>query len=221
MDFIIKNKYWLLVGSLCLIIVVLLVILFINNEREESISFVEHEVVDSVENISESNKVFVDIKGAVKKPGVYELDKESKVVDVITLAGGLSKNADTKNINLSQHVKDEMVIYIFTKNELKTTQAKSSVPFTTTVINYDSCIEPVKENNNDVTTTTTENKNQLVNINTASKEELMTLSGIGSSKADLIIIKRNESPFNSIEDIMSVSGIGESAFAKIKDYITV
>ena len=178
----------------------------------------ELELVDLTTTTSEEGKksIFIDIKGAVKKPGVYETDENSKVIDAITLAGGLKSNADTSNINLSQHLKDEMVIYIFTENELKKSEEKIACDTTckTEVIEVNNCTEKTSSVNN-------EKNDKLININTASKEELMSLSGIGEAKADAIIAYRNEKQFATIEDIMEVSGIGESVFATIKDSITV
>lgn len=178
----------------------------------------ELELVDLTTTTSEEGKksIFIDIKGAVKKPGVYETDENSKVIDAITLAGGLKSNADTSNINLSQHLKDEMVIYIFTENELKKSDEKIACDTTckTEVIEVNNCTEKTSSINN-------EKDDKLININTASKEELMSLSGIGEAKADAIIAYRNEKQFATIEDIMEVSGIGESVFATIKDSITV
>ena len=178
----------------------------------------ELELVDLTTTTSEEGKksIFIDIKGAVKKPGVYETDENSKVIDAITLAGGLKSNADTSNINLSQHLKDEMVIYIFTENELKKSEEKIACDTTckTEVIEVNNCTEKTSSINN-------EKDDKLININTASKEELMSLSGIGEAKADAIIAYRNEKQFATIEDIMEVSGIGESVFATIKDSITV
>ena len=162
-----------------------------------------------------TSKVYVDIKGSVKKPGVYQVPADSIVWDIVNLSGGFTKNAYTKNINLSQKVKDEMVIYVFSKNEMSkmNNTVKTDTACTTNVINYDNCITTEKN--------ATETSTSLVNINTASKEELMTVSGIGASKADSIIAYRIKTPFSKIEDIMNVSGIGESLFDKIKKYITV
>ncbi len=197
-------------------------IIVINYLYEESQSAIaesnELELVDLTTTTSEESKksIFIDIKGAVKKPGVYETDENSKVIDAITLAGGLKSNADTSNINLSQHLKDEMVIYIFTENELKKSEEKIACDTTckTEVIEVNNCTEKTSSINN-------EKDDKLININTASKEELMSLSGIGEAKADAIIAYRNEKQFATIEDIMEVSGIGESVFATIKDSITV
>lgn len=108
-----------------------------------------------------------------------------------------------------------MVIYVFSKSEMSkmNNTIKTDTACTTNVINYDNCITTEKK--------ATETSTSLVNINTASKEELMTVSGIGASKADSIIAYRIKTPFSKIEDIMNVSGIGESLFDKIKKYITV
>ena len=168
-------------------------IIVINYLYEESQSAIaesnELELVDLTTTTSEESKksIFIDIKGAVKKPGVYETDENSKVIDAITLAGGLKSNADTSNINLSQHLKDEMVIYIFTENELKKSEEKIACDTTckTEVIEVNNCTEKTSSVNN-------EKDDKLININTASKEELMSLSGIGEAKADAIIAYRNE-----------------------------
>lgn len=206
-----------IIGILIIIIMVLLVLIgFKLLTREE----VQDEMVSliSTSEVTEDEKLidyyYVDIKGAVKKPGVYKVEATSIVNDVIKLAGGLKSNAYTLNINLSQAVKESMVIYIYTKNEIKkkTNVALTDTTCKTEIVEVNNCIEP---------TTTTSKETSLININTATKEELMTLSGVGESKALAIIEYRTEKNFLSIEDIMNVSGIGESAFAKIKDNITV
>ena len=157
----------------------------------------------------------VDLKGAVKKEGVYTVQEGSTVNDIIKLSGGIKSNGTLKNINLSKRLEDEMVIYVFSKSEMSkmNNTVKTDTACTTNVINYDNCITTEKN--------ATETSTSLVNINTASKEELMTVSGIGASKADSIIAYRIKTPFSKIEDIMNVSGIGESLFDKIKKYITV
>ena len=167
----------------------------------------------SVQKEEESSQFF-DIKGAVKKPGVFTFKDGERVIDAIEKAGGLSKNATTANINLSQKLKNEMVIYIFTKNELTTkkTTTTTTIPCKCETIEVNNCI------NKEESTIS----NNLININTASIEELSTLPGIGESKAKAIIAYREENKnFQSIEDIKNVSGLGEALFAKIKDYITV
>lgn len=205
-----KLKY-IIIAIIILVALVVSYVLSLDN-KEVSAENVEITKTD-VTNVT--SKVYVDIKGSVKKPGVYQVPADSIVWDAINLSGGFTKNAYTKNINLSQKVKDEMVIYVFSKSEMSkmNNTVKTDTACTTNVINYDNCITTEKN--------ATETSTSLVNINTASKEELMNVSGIGASKADSIIAYRIKMPFSKIEDIMNVSGIGESLFDKIKKYITV
>lgn len=205
-----KLKY-IIIAIIILVALVVSYVLSLDN-KEVSAENVEITKTD-VANVT--SKVYVDIKGSVKKPGVYQVSADSIVWDIVNLSGGFTKNAYTKNINLSQKVKDEMVIYVFSKSEMSkmNNTVKTDTACTTNVINYDNCITTEKN--------ATETSTSLVNINTASKEELMNVSGIGASKADSIIAYRIKMPFSKIEDIMNVSGIGESLFDKIKKYITV
>ena len=205
-----KLKY-IVIAIIILVALVVSYVLSIDNKEVAA----ENVEITKTEVANVTSKVYVDIKGSVKKPGVYQVPADSIVWDAINLSGGFTKNAYTKNINLSQKVKDEMVIYVFSKSEMSkmNNTVKTDTTCTTTVINYDNCITTEKN--------ATETSTSLVNINTASKEELMTVSGIGASKADSIIAYRIKTPFSKIEDIMNVSGIGESLFEKIKKYITV
>ena len=165
---------------------------------------------------------YIDIKGSVNNPGVYEFKENDRVIDAIELAGGLTKDANTSNINLSQKLTSEMVIYIYNNNEIKMNAPKLTCDTVckTEVIEVNNCIEVTKSttsNEND-----SKNTNSLVNINTANLSELMTLSGIGEAKAKSIIEYRSTNgKFNTIEDIKNISGIGDALFEKIKDKITV
>lgn len=153
--------------------------------------------------VQDDNIVTVDIKGCIVKPGVYSVENNKRINDVIVLAGGLTSCANTNNINLSKRVEDEMVIVIDDKNSLE----------------GNSKLE-VNSIQNDKIKDTTNNKDEKVSINTASKEELMTLNGIGEVKAEAIIKYRKQNGnFKSLDEIMLVSGIGEKAFAKIKENI--
>lgn len=179
-------------------------------------------VSNVIQNDSEDEKgtyVLVDVKGAVKKAGVYSLLDGSTVNDAIKVAGGLTSNGVTSNINLSKKVKDEMVIYVFSKSELKekvSSNAVCEVPkceCETVVVDREICTSDNQINGS---------SGSLISINTASLEELMSLDGIGESKAKAIIEYRNANGnFSKIEDIMNVSGIGEKAFEAIKNKITV
>lgn len=161
----------------------------------------------------------VDIKGQINMPGIYSLKSNSRVIDVITLAGGLTENADTSVINLSKKIKDEMVIIIYSYDEVynfkQTKEIEKQVE--------EKCIQ--KDENalkNDACISSDQVKDiGKVNINSASLEELMILTGIGESKAkDIISYRETNGPFTTIEDLKKVSGIGDSIFAKIKENIT-
>ena len=185
-------------------VVGILVYCSLNNEVS-AMEITQEEQKCECEEVSE--EVLVDIKGAVKKPGVYKLNKNSIVNDVIVLAGGLKSGASTDDINLSKAIYNEMVIYISTKSELKEKQNNTSnIPSSTNETKVDNiCVNPNK-----------------VNINSATVDELTTLNGIGEAKAIKIIDYRNTNGlFKSIEDIKNVSGIGETFYEKIKDNITV
>lgn len=162
--------------------------------------------------------VIVDIKGEVTTPGVYELIKGSRVIDVINEAQGLTGNANTRYINLSKILEDGDAIVVYSNDEIENASKEEKIEVTTPCVCEDvnsACIE-----NN--TTKETSQTNGKININTATQEELTSLSGIGEAKAKSIIKYREENGnFKSIEDIMKVSGISENLFAKIKENITV
>ena len=214
-----KNKIIILVGLL--FIIVLSFILFKKTET----SIVEAQSNDEVEEIknddsnnNKSNKYKVDIKGAVKKPGVYDVDSNSRVIDVINIAGGLKSNANTNYINLSAKITDEMVIWIYTTGE----RSKLKMEQSSTEHMIKTCNCPVVDNTTCLNSNNNSNNNTKININTATVEDLSKLNGIGESKAKNIIDYRNKNgKFNKIEDIMNVTGIGEAAYNKIKENITV
>lgn len=161
--------------------------------------------------------VIVDIKGEVVTPGVYELIKGSRVIDVINEAQGLTSNANTRYINLSKILEDGDAIVIYSNKEIEDASKEEKIEVTTPCVCEDvnsACIENNIKNDNSTT-----NK---ININTASLEELTSLNGIGDAKAKAIIKYREENGnFKTIEDLIKVSGISESLFAKIKENITV
>ena len=177
------------------------------NNEEETLTLNEITEKTTTEN---NEKQYIDIKGSVKKPGVYEIKKNDRVIDAINMAGGLLKNANTSNVNLSQKLTSEMVIYISNNNEIKNNNNKISCDT--------KCKVEVIEVNNCVDENNKENK---ININTATVEDFTNLHGIGESKAKSIIqYRETNGDFKSIEDIKNISGIGESLFNKIKDNIT-
>lgn len=205
-----------------ILVIIIVVIIFLGtlilnlNFSDEDVSAAENiELKSSNEN--KSSKIKIDIKGMIKNPGVYEVDSNSRVNDVIKIAGGLKKDANTNYINLSARVIDEMVIWIYSNKEIKELKLEQS----STKYMIQECNCPVVDNttclNNDK-----QNSGGLVNINTDDESKLSSLAGIGEAKAKAIIEFRNKNgKFKTIEDIKNVSGIGESAYNKIKDYITV
>ena len=179
-----------------------------NNENKKQ------EVINTI------TKLLVDIKGAIVNPGVYEVDKDTRVNDVIIMAGGLLDNADTSLINLSKKVSDEMVIIIYTKEEV----ANSNMVNTVIKEVEKECVCPNIENdaclNEEITDDITEIKK--VSLNNASENELMIVNGIGQAKAKAIIKYRLEhGHFNDVSELLNVDGIGEALYNKIKDYFTL
>ena len=183
------------------------------NDKEEVVEIFKEDTKEEDKKEEENTsikKITVDIKGMVNNPGVYEVDSDSRINDVIALAGGLKEGADTSNINLAKIVSDEMTIIVYSTEEVLEKFKQEVCICNCPYIVNDACIG---EDNND---------NNLININTASIEELTTLTGIGDVKAEAIIKYRNEvGKFKTKEEILNVDGIGESLFEKIKDDITV
>ena len=209
------NKFRLLILAIILIIC-LLIIYLRNNKKDKKIE--EITIIETTTTIKEEKVNYIDIKGSVKNPGVYEFKENDRVIDAINKAGGLTKDANTTNINLSQKLKSEMVIYVYNNSEIKDNAKNLTCDniCKTEVIEVNNCVDiPKKAESN-------EESNDIININTASLEELMTLSGIGESKAKNIIEYRSSNgKFNTIDDIKNINGIGESLFNKIKEKIKV
>ncbi len=157
----------------------------------------------------EKDTVIVDIKGMIKNPGVYTVPVGSRVNDVISVAGGLLEGADTSLINLAKIVSDEMTIIIYSSEEVQDKYREEICVCDCPEITNDACLN-------------TDEEERLINLNTASKEELQEVPGIGEAKAEEIIKYRNQNgPFKSLDDIKNVAGIGESLFEKIKDYLII
>ncbi len=152
----------------------------------------QEETTEYVEDIA----IFVEVKGAVQKPGVYELSQGDRVLKAIELAGGYLTMSDSKGINHAQKIEDEMVIYVPEEGE---------------------AIEETK----DVATSNGTSSN-LVNINKADVSLLTTLPGIGQAKAEAIIAYREDTAvFKEKRDLMKVTGIGQKTFEKLESLIDV
>ena len=217
-----KNNIVILVISFILFLLsVFEFVYFYNNVNNKN------ELIDSFENNSyelkdevKAEKIIVDIKGEIKKPGVYNIKVGSRVNDLINEAGGLSKNANTRFINLSKKLEDGELVVIYSNKEIndakKNDKLEVTAPCVCEEVKNDACYNENSTNNN------TNNGSKIVNINTASIQELTTLNGIGESKAKAIVSYRDKNgKFKAIKDIMNVSGISETLFSKIKNNITV
>ena len=186
-----------------------------SNDIEKTLSNSEELISNTLEEpkVTEAKETIrVDVKGMVKKAGVYELAKDSIVNDAIKKAGGLTSKADTTNVNLSKSLTNEMVIYIPKKEEVTKSTVNDALVDKSNSVGFED-----SPSSNETTNTTTK-----VNINTATLKDLITLNGIGESKAQAILEYRTKNGnFKTLEDLKKVSGIGESAYEKIKDNMCI
>ena len=217
----------------CLGLVLLLVIgsFFIYKnytaENKEEKNIVLNTKKDIKKDEEEEEEVYyqVDIKGEVINPGIYTVKEGSRVIDVIRLAGDLTEVADTSVLNLSKKVKDEMVIIVYSYDEVENftaTKEKEGIEqeacLSQNGIQNDACI---KDSTDDTSSSSVVISGK-VSLNTATLDELMTLPGIGESKAQAIIEYREEvGAFQNIEELKEVSGIGDAIFDQIKENITI
>src|SRR5699024_7068535 len=190
-----KSSFFIGIG------IFIIVFLFLTREKEEiyQADLTPVTTTSNNRNVEENQDeavVLVDIKGEVSQPGVYELDSEARVKDVVELASGCTGKADESLINLAQKVHDEMIRVVHAEDEadfIGNGEASS----------VDSSVEKVR-------------------INYATQEEIETLSGIGPSKAATIIQYREENGlFQTIDDLLEVSGIGEKTLENIRDQIQI
>ena len=197
----------LLPGILC--VTVIFAFAFLQEDEQSSyelITEIEQQPVEAVAEVVEEtppNKpVIVDVKGAVKYPGVYELTEADRVVDAITAAGGYIDRANATLINHAQKLQDEMVIYIPLQGE-------------EIEINMQQFIGGISSSSGSA-------DSGKININVADETQLTTLPGIGPAKAKAIIAHREEhGPFQAIEGLKNVTGIGDKTFEQLKDLIDI
>ena len=198
-----KWESWSLAVKGAVIAVVLLLLVAVGGllpKKEEAVEESEAVVTTVLaEKMEESTTleavIFVDIKGEVKKPGVYQMKVGDRVRDAIDAAGGLTAEADSQKVNLAQRVEDQMVIVV-----PKVGEEAEAIPAGAT------SKEVSKEGK--------------VNINTATVEELKTLKGVGEKKAEAIIeYRKKNGSFKTKEDLMKVRGIGKKLFESFEERI--
>ena len=240
----------IVIASLILLSLTITLVLLTRHNYQKDITTYENIVpeknnsnikeVDAKKEVEEKIYYYIDIKGYVNNPGVYSLEKGKRVVDAINIAGGLKKDANTSLLNLSKKISDQMVIVIYSNSEIKeyeklTETKKQEEKICNDKIINDACTSNTstkndnesKSNQNNQTSDNnkqneTKEEKLMININTASKEELMKLKNVGSQKADAIIEYRYiNGLFKSIEDLKNVSGIGDKLFESIKENITI
>ena len=177
-------------------------------DKSEKITLVDEGDLSDEDNNIDSNteestndsikKVY--ISGEINKPGVYQIKDGDRLEDLINEAGGLTDKASDKTLNLAQRLDDQMKIYIPNIDE-------------------ENSLENIDPNQS--ASQSPSKTSELININTASKEELMTLPNIGDKRAGAIIEYRNANKFEKIEDIKNVTGIGDKFYEALKDLITI
>lgn len=205
------NQKKILIVILLIIIAITIYILIQKQNNQISENYLENELIpydeennETKEENIEEDQIIIHITGAIKNEGVYTLKENSRISDAIDLAGGLREDADTSKINLAYPLEDGMKVNIPSIKDAETNQTETYI---SNAMQNDS-----KEENN----------NKKININTATKEELDTLPGIGESTAQKIINYRKENgKFSNIEELKEVSGIGDSKFENIKDLICI
>lgn len=148
-----------------------------------------------------TGRICIDVKGAVKRPGVYRLAGGARVDEAIRAAGGPLPTADMRQVNLAKELTDQQALYVPTRGEQVPAELAAG-----------SGTAPSESNDN----------RPIVNLNSASKEQLCQISGIGDKKADLILAYRQQhGQFKSVDELNKVSGFGEKTVAKIKDQLSV
>lgn len=193
-----KKEKFIILGLIALIIIAIMAKFYIDKKEpiinEAELDFDENTIEADMAPVA--NELICHITGGVNNPGIYELKAGDRIFHLVEAAGGLVENADENRINLAKRLEDEEKIHI-------------------PIIGEETTEELIIE------TGSTSEGDSLININTCTKEELMSLSGIGDKTADKIINYREDTKFNSIEEIMNVSGIGDKKFQAIKDFIKV
>lgn len=177
--------------------------------------------VNEIDEVVKKEKIVVYITGAVRKEGVFEVDENSRIADVIERAEGLTEDANIEGVNLAYILEDGMKVHIPRKGESDNVVNDNTDSY---VSKGSGSVESSK-NVNVIAQNGQSNQNiksDKVNINTATQTELESLPGVGPSTAIKIIEYRKENgKFKSVEDIKNVSGIGEAKFAKMKDFVKV
>lgn len=207
-DFLKQRKIIIIIGILVIIFIGWKFYNLSNNTDIENNDFIVNDTKEEKKNDNEEEEMMaVHVTGEVNNPGVVKIKEGSRIEDVIKAAGGLTENGDITNVNLAYVVEDGMKIRIPSNDDENITEDYITEDSGKGVI--------MSEESNNSTSS-------IVNINTANEAELEQLPGIGPSISSKIVEYRNKNgKFKNIEDIKNVTGIGDSKFEKIKEYIKV
>ncbi len=174
---------------------------------EEQKDTEEKKAEEEIENQGKESVVYVHVCGQVNVPGVYELPEGSRIYEAVAAAGGMTNQAAGERLNQAAAVEDGQQIYVLSKEEA----AKDAESAGGEAGVLDASIPGMPQA-----------EDGKVNLNTATAEELMTLSGIGEAKAEAILRYREEhGGFQKVEELMEVEGIKEGVFHKIKEQVKI
>lgn len=198
MQFLRRQRHLILFASVAILMmgIVGFFLLQMKQEDEWAPLTAETTSASTSQTVAEPVEIVVDIKGQVVKPGVYQLPPDSRLNTLVALAGGLTAEADQKQLNLAMKLVDQQMIYVPHADEQVTTAAVGSV--------------------------VPQGDSGQINLNTADSSQLQELSGIGEKKAQAIIDYREEhGSFKSVDELTEVAGIGEKTLEKLRDDLTV
>ncbi|WP_047999980.1 helix-hairpin-helix domain-containing protein [Lactiplantibacillus herbarum] len=173
-----------------------------------------HQTAASGRSRSSSGPVYVDVKGAVKRPGLYRVSASMRVADVINMAQGMQVQADEQQVNLAAKVADQQVIYVPAKGESHVSTPAQSVPAASTA--------PTGVASSSTSGASSATSNEPINLNQADVATLQHLSGVGQKKAEKIVAYRQQhGDFKSVDELKKVPGFGDKTVAKYKDRLVV
>lgn len=204
------RKYWLWIAGGILFIIISLGVQY-HKVTQSQLYFIEETSEEYLTSVdipqSEELIIYIDIKGAVNRPGLYQLSEGSRMVDAIEAAGGLTTEADDRTINLAEKLLDQQKIIVYTESEMAEKLMQED---------RDNLLE------RDVYPSNPSDATQKININIATIDELQALPNIGPKKAQAIIeYRQTNGSFQTIDQIKEIKGIGEKTYEELAHLISV
>ena len=204
------RKYWLWIAGGILFIIISLGVQY-HKVTQSQLYFIEETSEEYLTSVdipqSEELIIYIDIKGAVNRPGLYQLSEGSRMVDAIEAAGGLTTEADDRTINLAEKLLDQQKIIVYTESEIAEQLMQED---------RDNLLE------RDVYPSNPSDATQKININIATIDELQALPNIGPKKAQAIIeYRQTNGSFQTIDQIKEIKGIGEKTYEELVHLISV